>query len=78
MDVERVSSCFKGAFVSFMTRRKSPLTGDMFTELFNRFPVSTHIHKHMCARVLHTLNEKTMSHFVRVILQESFESHFVN
>ncbi|MCJ8746577.1 hypothetical protein PDJAM_G00143300 [Pangasius djambal] len=39
VDVERVTSCFKDALMSFMTRRKSPLTGDMFIELFNRFPV---------------------------------------
>ncbi|XP_076854880.1 myb-binding protein 1A-like protein [Brachyhypopomus gauderio] len=39
VDVARVTSCFRNALVSFMTRRKSPLTGDMFIDLFNRFPV---------------------------------------
>ncbi|XP_053337367.1 myb-binding protein 1A-like protein [Clarias gariepinus] len=39
VEVDRVTSCFRDALSSFMTRRKSPLTGDMFTELFNRFPV---------------------------------------
>ncbi|KAI5101710.1 myb-binding protein 1A-like protein [Silurus meridionalis] len=49
-DVERVTSCFKDALTSFMTRRKSPLTGDMFTELFNRFPV-------VCVNLLDTVVE---------------------
>ncbi|KAF5888859.1 myb-binding protein 1A [Clarias magur] len=39
VEVDRVTSCFRDALSSFMTRRKSALTGDMFTELFNRFPV---------------------------------------
>uniref|UniRef100_A0A8C6L2M0 MYB binding protein 1a n=1 Tax=Nothobranchius furzeri TaxID=105023 RepID=A0A8C6L2M0_NOTFU len=40
VDVDRVSSLFRDALVSFMSRRKSPLTSQMFTDLFCRFPVS--------------------------------------
>uniref|UniRef100_A0A9J8ACY3 MYB binding protein (P160) 1a n=2 Tax=Cyprinus carpio TaxID=7962 RepID=A0A9J8ACY3_CYPCA len=40
MDVERVTTCFKNALTSFLTKRKSPLTGAMFIDLFSRFPVS--------------------------------------
>lgn len=40
VDVERVTTCFRDALTSFMTRRKSPLTGAMFIDLFSRFPVS--------------------------------------
>ncbi|XP_060763668.1 myb-binding protein 1A-like protein [Neoarius graeffei] len=50
VDVERVTSCFRAALTSFMTRRKSPLTGDMFTELFTRFPV-------VCVNLLDTAVE---------------------
>ncbi|XP_029483360.1 myb-binding protein 1A-like protein isoform X1 [Oncorhynchus nerka] len=39
VDVERVSAIFNGALCSFMTRRKSPLSGLMFVDLFTRFPV---------------------------------------
>lgn len=39
VDVARVSSVFKEALSSFMSRRKSALTTQMFTDLFNRFPV---------------------------------------
>ncbi|XP_061658301.1 myb-binding protein 1A-like protein [Syngnathoides biaculeatus] len=39
VDVERVSGLFREALHSFMSRRKSPLTTQMFTDLFNRFPV---------------------------------------
>ncbi|XP_063051734.1 myb-binding protein 1A-like protein [Engraulis encrasicolus] len=39
LDVERVTPLFKEALVSFMTHRKSPLTGAMFLDLFNRLPV---------------------------------------
>ncbi|XP_041808104.1 myb-binding protein 1A-like protein [Chelmon rostratus] len=39
VDVDRVSSVFKEALSSFMSRRKSPLSAQMFTDLFNRFPV---------------------------------------
>ncbi|XP_077361529.1 myb-binding protein 1A-like protein [Festucalex cinctus] len=38
-DVERVSGVFREALRSFMSHRKSPLTAQMFTDLFNRFPV---------------------------------------
>lgn len=41
VDVARVSSVFREALSAFMSRRKSPLTTQMFTDLFNRFPVST-------------------------------------
>ncbi|KAM4726439.1 myb-binding protein 1A-like protein [Anableps anableps] len=39
VDVDRVSSLFREALISFMSRRKSPLTSQMFTDLFTRFPV---------------------------------------
>ncbi|XP_050966106.1 LOW QUALITY PROTEIN: myb-binding protein 1A-like protein [Labeo rohita] len=39
VDVERVTTCFRNALTSFMTKRKSPLTGAMFIDLFSRFPV---------------------------------------
>ncbi|XP_057677230.1 myb-binding protein 1A-like protein [Corythoichthys intestinalis] len=39
VDVERVAGVFREALHSFMSRRKSPLTTQMFTDLFNRFPV---------------------------------------
>uniref|UniRef100_A0A665XBP1 MYB binding protein (P160) 1a n=1 Tax=Echeneis naucrates TaxID=173247 RepID=A0A665XBP1_ECHNA len=35
------STIFREALTSFMSRRKSPLTAQMFTDLFCRFPVST-------------------------------------
>uniref|UniRef100_A0A4W5QK82 MYB binding protein (P160) 1a n=1 Tax=Hucho hucho TaxID=62062 RepID=A0A4W5QK82_9TELE len=38
VDVERVSAIFNGALCSFMTRRKSPLSGLMFIDLFTRPP----------------------------------------
>ncbi|XP_049326442.1 myb-binding protein 1A-like protein [Astyanax mexicanus] len=49
-DVERVTRSFRDALTSFMTRRKSPLTGDMFIDLFNRFPV-------LCVHLLDTAVE---------------------
>ncbi|KAM7374710.1 hypothetical protein PAMP_007351 [Pampus punctatissimus] len=39
VDVDRVSAIFRDALSSFMSRRKSPLTAQMFTDLFTRFPV---------------------------------------
>ncbi|XP_041657491.1 myb-binding protein 1A-like protein isoform X2 [Cheilinus undulatus] len=39
MDLDRVSAVFRDALSSFMSRRKSPLTSQMFTDLFSRFPV---------------------------------------
>uniref|UniRef100_A0A8C8D8J7 Myb-binding protein 1A-like protein n=1 Tax=Oncorhynchus tshawytscha TaxID=74940 RepID=A0A8C8D8J7_ONCTS len=50
VDVERVSAIFKGALCSFMTRRKSPLSGLMFVDLFTRFPV-------LCVNLLMTAAE---------------------
>uniref|UniRef100_A0A8C9ZCH3 MYB binding protein (P160) 1a n=1 Tax=Sander lucioperca TaxID=283035 RepID=A0A8C9ZCH3_SANLU len=38
LDVDRVSAIFRDALTSFMGRRKSPLTAQMFTDLFARFP----------------------------------------
>ncbi|KAL7836131.1 hypothetical protein AOLI_G00274150 [Acnodon oligacanthus] len=49
-DVVRVTECFRDALTSFMTRRKSPLTGDMFVDLFNRFPA-------VCVNLLDTAVE---------------------
>lgn len=45
VDVARVSSVFREALSAFMSRRKSPLTTQMFIDLFNRFPVSTAVLK---------------------------------
>uniref|UniRef100_A0A8C2BD66 MYB binding protein (P160) 1a n=1 Tax=Cyprinus carpio TaxID=7962 RepID=A0A8C2BD66_CYPCA len=50
MDVERVTTCFKNALTSFLTKRKSPLTGAMFIDLFSRFPV-------LCVNLLDTAVE---------------------
>ncbi|XP_056253770.1 myb-binding protein 1A-like protein [Seriola aureovittata] len=47
VDVDRVSTIFREALTSFMSRRKSPLTAQMFTDLFNRFPV-------LCVNLLDT------------------------
>ncbi|XP_031725142.1 myb-binding protein 1A-like protein [Anarrhichthys ocellatus] len=48
VDVDRVSAIFRDALSSFMGRRKSPLTAQMFTDLFNRFPV-------LCVKLLDTI-----------------------
>lgn len=40
MDVDRISALFREALNSFMGRRKSPLSAQMFLDLFGRFPVS--------------------------------------
>ncbi|KAA0717416.1 Myb-binding protein 1A-like protein [Triplophysa tibetana] len=50
LDVERVNSCFRDALTSFMTRRKSSLTGAMFIDLFTRLPV-------LCVNLLDTAVE---------------------
>uniref|UniRef100_A0A672Q298 Myb-binding protein 1A-like protein n=1 Tax=Sinocyclocheilus grahami TaxID=75366 RepID=A0A672Q298_SINGR len=50
VDVERVTTCFRNALTSFMTKRKSPLTGAMFIDLFSRFPV-------LCVNLLDTVVE---------------------
>ncbi|XP_056600819.1 myb-binding protein 1A-like protein [Triplophysa dalaica] len=50
VDVERVTSCFRDALTSFMTRRKSSLTGAMFIDLFSRLPV-------LCVNLLDTAVE---------------------
>ncbi|XP_043094788.1 myb-binding protein 1A-like protein [Puntigrus tetrazona] len=39
VDAERVTTCFRKVLTSFLTKRKSPLTGQMFIDLFERFPV---------------------------------------
>uniref|UniRef100_UPI0037E83FE1 myb-binding protein 1A-like protein n=1 Tax=Semicossyphus pulcher TaxID=241346 RepID=UPI0037E83FE1 len=39
VDLDRVSAVFREALSSFMSKRKSPLTAQMFTDLFSRFPV---------------------------------------
>nr|XP_057943713.1 myb-binding protein 1A-like protein [Doryrhamphus excisus] len=54
LDVERVSAIFREALGSFMSRRKSPLTAQMFTDLFNRFPV-------LCVNLLDTTVQNIMS-----------------
>uniref|UniRef100_A0A8C9WAX1 MYB binding protein (P160) 1a n=1 Tax=Scleropages formosus TaxID=113540 RepID=A0A8C9WAX1_SCLFO len=50
VDVDRVTALYRGALTSFMTHRKSSLSGGMFTELFTRFPV-------LCVRLLDTAAE---------------------
>ncbi|MEQ2250507.1 hypothetical protein ILYODFUR_001607 [Ilyodon furcidens] len=47
VDVDRVSRLFREALISFMSRRKSPLTSQMFSDLFTRFPV-------LCVNLLDT------------------------
>uniref|UniRef100_A0A3P8QJN0 MYB binding protein (P160) 1a n=1 Tax=Astatotilapia calliptera TaxID=8154 RepID=A0A3P8QJN0_ASTCA len=47
VDVDRVSTIFRDALCSFMSRRKSPLTAQMFIDLFVRFPV-------LCVKLLDT------------------------
>nr|XP_020454022.1 myb-binding protein 1A [Monopterus albus] len=47
VDVDRVSTLFREALTSFLSRRKSPLTAQMFTDLFTRFPV-------LCVNLLDT------------------------
>ncbi|KAK2879674.1 myb-binding protein 1A-like protein [Channa argus] len=47
VDVNRVSIIFREALTSFMMRRKSPLTAQMFTDMFTRFPV-------LCVNLLDT------------------------
>ncbi|XP_055004540.1 myb-binding protein 1A-like protein isoform X2 [Boleophthalmus pectinirostris] len=39
VDQQRVSSLFRAALSSFFSRRKTPLTTQMFSDLFTRFPV---------------------------------------
>lgn len=43
--MDRVSNVFREALNSFMSRRKSPLTTQMFTDLINRFPVSVELRR---------------------------------
>lgn len=45
MDVDRISALFKEALNSFMGKRKSPLSAQMFMDLFSRFPI-------LCANLL--------------------------
>ncbi|XP_029468530.1 myb-binding protein 1A isoform X2 [Rhinatrema bivittatum] len=39
LDLPRVTHVYQEALMGFMTRRKSSLTGAMFMDLFNRFPI---------------------------------------
>ncbi|KAJ1184813.1 hypothetical protein NDU88_001615, partial [Pleurodeles waltl] len=39
LDLSRVTGVYRDALQGFMTRRKSALTGAMFIDLFNRFPI---------------------------------------
>ncbi|XP_070699639.1 myb-binding protein 1A-like protein [Pempheris klunzingeri] len=54
VDVDRVSGIFREALSSFMGRRKSPLTAQMFTDLFTRFPV-------LCVNLLDTVTQQITS-----------------
>ncbi|TNN22768.1 Myb-binding protein 1A-like protein [Liparis tanakae] len=54
VDVDRVSGTFRAALSSFMTKRKSPLTVQMFSDLFSRFPV-------LCVKLLDTLVQHVTS-----------------
>ncbi|KAK2828681.1 hypothetical protein Q5P01_019715 [Channa striata] len=47
VDVDRVSTVFREALMSFMSKRKSPLSAQMFTDMFTRFPV-------LCVNLLDT------------------------
>ncbi|XP_053864584.1 myb-binding protein 1A [Malaclemys terrapin pileata] len=40
LDLKRVTMVYQEALSGFLTRRKSALTGSMFLDLFNRFPVT--------------------------------------
>ncbi|KAM9117520.1 myb-binding protein 1A [Pangshura tecta] len=48
LDLKRVTMVYQEALSGFMTRRKSALTGSMFLDLFNRFPI-------MCKPLIDTL-----------------------
>ncbi|KAL6098467.1 mybbp1a [Pungitius sinensis] len=48
VDVDRVAAIFKGALSNFMGKRKSPLSAQMFTDLFTKFPV-------LCVKLLDTI-----------------------
>uniref|UniRef100_A0A8C3J0T9 MYB binding protein 1a n=1 Tax=Chrysemys picta bellii TaxID=8478 RepID=A0A8C3J0T9_CHRPI len=48
LDLKRVTMVYQEALSGFLTRRKSALTGSMFLDLFNRFPV-------MCKPLIDTL-----------------------
>uniref|UniRef100_A0A3B4FMT1 MYB binding protein 1a n=1 Tax=Pundamilia nyererei TaxID=303518 RepID=A0A3B4FMT1_9CICH len=63
VDVDRVSTIFRDALCSFMSRRKSPLTAQMFIDLFVRFPV-------LCVKLLDTAVQNITSG-VREHQQES-------
>ncbi|KAM3601132.1 uncharacterized protein V6R79_008223 [Siganus canaliculatus] len=54
MDVDRVSTIFREALSSFLSKRKSPLSAQMFLDLFNRFPV-------LCVNLLDLLIEHVTS-----------------
>uniref|UniRef100_A0A667ZN45 MYB binding protein (P160) 1a n=1 Tax=Myripristis murdjan TaxID=586833 RepID=A0A667ZN45_9TELE len=59
VDVDRVSAVFREALSSFMSRRKSPLTAQMFSDLFTRFPVSpVLIRGQACVLVLRALQSR--------------------
>lgn len=45
LDMDRVTAVFREGLNSFMSKRKSPLTTQMFTDLFNRFPVSAELRR---------------------------------
>lgn len=63
VDVARVSSVFKEALSSFMSRRKSALTTQMFTDLFNRFPVSAAGRGGGWGVAVETVSPRTAFHF---------------
>ncbi|KAM8899382.1 myb-binding protein 1A-like protein [Spinachia spinachia] len=48
VDLDRVSAIFQGALSHFMGKRKSPLSAQMFTDLFTKFPV-------LCVKLLDTI-----------------------
>nr|XP_014352918.1 PREDICTED: myb-binding protein 1A [Latimeria chalumnae] len=45
LDINKVTAVYQEALTEFMTKRKSALTGAMFIDLFNRFPI-------MCVHLL--------------------------
>ncbi|KAL8198853.1 UNVERIFIED_CONTAM: hypothetical protein K2H54_026435 [Gekko kuhli] len=48
LDLERVTTAYRDALNSFLTKRNSPLTGSMFLDLFERHPI-------MCKQLIDTV-----------------------
>ncbi|KAF7244331.1 Myb-binding protein 1A-like protein [Varanus komodoensis] len=59
LDLERVTAAYREALHLFLTKRKSPLTGSMFLDLFERHPV---ICKQLIDTVLKSITEGARQH----------------